>query len=127
MNFIKYDNEFSKYIRLKYADENGICSCYTCGNNYYWKYIQNGHFFSRAHILTRYHENNCRPQCLVCNVQKDGNLEIYKKKLIKEIGKDEFNVLIELKKIDIKIMKYELDELLIFWRAEIKRMLKVIS
>ena len=32
----KLDAVFSEYIRRKYADKNGIVSCYTCGKKKFW-------------------------------------------------------------------------------------------
>jgi hypothetical protein len=68
----KLDANFSLYMRLKYANKNGIVDCYTCGKSYHYKKIQNGHFISRKHYSTRWNENNCRPQCYSCNVMKYG-------------------------------------------------------
>lgn len=57
------DTYFSQYIRNKYS-VNGICTCYTCGKKLPIKQMQNGHFISRGYLVTRWNENNCRPQCL---------------------------------------------------------------
>jgi hypothetical protein len=35
---------FSKYIRLKNADEFGWCVCITCGIPKFWKEIHAGHY-----------------------------------------------------------------------------------
>jgi hypothetical protein len=36
--------------------------------------MQCGHFIPRAHMFTRFSEDNTRPQCKNCNEHKDGNL-----------------------------------------------------
>jgi len=41
------DSIFSRYIRLSYADNNGMVKCVTSGDMYHWKNIQNGHFITR--------------------------------------------------------------------------------
>ena len=68
----KLDVVFSKYIRLSNSDNNGYCTCVTCGNKFYWKEIQAGHFMSRKHYSTRWDENNVKPQCVACNVYRAG-------------------------------------------------------
>ena len=61
------DFVFSRYIRLKYADENGYVKCFTCPEFLFWKEIENGHYVSRSNQATRFLEDNCRPQCGFCN------------------------------------------------------------
>ena len=68
---------FSRYIRLKEADQNGIAFCYTCADRYHWKVLQCGHFIPRAHMYTRFSEDNCHQQCGHCNGAKRGNLVVY--------------------------------------------------
>jgi hypothetical protein len=65
---------FSQVVRLSYADEYGNVECYTCGTVKHWKQMQCGHFIPRAHMFTRFSEDNTRPQCKNCNEHKDGNL-----------------------------------------------------
>lgn len=75
------DLVFSKYIRLKYADENGMVKCYTCPTVEPWTMITNGHYISRQHMFLRWDERNCKPQCDMCNVKKHGNIKAYTKQL----------------------------------------------
>lgn len=75
---------FSRYIRLKEADEHGNVLCYTCADKYHWKAIQCGHFIPRAHMYTRFSEDNTRPQCDRCNRVKRGNLAVYAANLEEE-------------------------------------------
>jgi len=67
----KLDKVFSIYIRRRYAD-NDIAECFTCGKQDHWKKLQNGHFQSRRHYATRWHELNCQTQCPSCNVFRYG-------------------------------------------------------
>lgn len=70
------DGVFSEYIRLFYADFNGMCRCVTCGKVGFWKEkngIQNGHYVTRGSTNTRFDERNCHPQCQDCNMWKDKN------------------------------------------------------
>jgi len=82
----KLDAVFSMYIRLKYADNKGMVSCYTCNVKKHWKEMQNGHYISRRHYCTRWLETNCHPQCVGCNVFNQGNSPSYALHLIKDYG-----------------------------------------
>lgn len=84
----KLDEVFSKYIRLKYSDERGYCRCISCGKVHFWKQIQNGHYMSRRHLSTRWSEDNCRPQCVACNIFNQGAAQMYRRNLVAEIGED---------------------------------------
>lgn len=81
------DIYFSRYIRLLHS-EDGLCTCYTCGKVLPIKEIENGHFMKREHKTTRYHENNCRPQCKTCNgdTKHNGKQLEFEENLINEIG-----------------------------------------
>jgi hypothetical protein len=41
------DKWFSLYIRLRYATDEGMAQCYTCGKVDHYKKLQCGHFMSR--------------------------------------------------------------------------------
>ena len=75
------DRWFSIYIRLKYADDNGMVACYTCGSKKNWKELQNGHFVSRGYLATRFDETNVRVQCWGCNGFGGGRLAVFATKL----------------------------------------------
>lgn len=77
---------FSRYIRQSYANDFGMVACYTCPAIKPVSEMQNGHFVSRAHLNTRYDEANCRPQCVGCNVFKNGNYTEFAFRLLKEVG-----------------------------------------
>jgi hypothetical protein len=82
----KADKYFSLYIRLKNADENGICRCITCGNHKHYKDIQLGHWRRRGLQPTRYDERNCAPQCVRCNKLRSGEPEIFEEVLKQNLG-----------------------------------------
>lgn len=98
------DKWFSVYIRIKYAYRivNGevICQCIINPNIIkHAKNMDNGHCFSRSFLLTRYEEDNCRPQNRSSN-RFSGEADHYKfiDNLKKEIGEERFNRLDELRK-----------------------------
>lgn len=61
------DAIFSKFIRLKYADKDGLVKCFTCDIKKHWTLMQNGHFVKRGNLFLRFDERNCRPQESICN------------------------------------------------------------
>lgn len=126
-NLIKrLDKIFSEYIRLKYADKNGIVKCYTCDKKAYWKGegMQNGHFISRSSRILRWREENCRPQCYRCNVMRYGESYIFGVKLNQEFG---YNIadelLIESKKI-IKQSDQDLLDLINLYQEKVETLKK---
>lgn len=78
------DAIFSKYIRLKYADKKGIVQCYTCPTKLPISQIHNGHYVHRQDLATRWLEQNCRPQCSICNSKHNDDREPFKQLLEKE-------------------------------------------
>lgn len=80
------DAVFSKYIRNYHTDKKGSLYCYTCGKHGKVKTMQCGHFVSRQYLATRWDENNCRPQCVGCNVWGNGQLLDFEEKLKKELS-----------------------------------------
>lgn len=80
------DSVFSLHIRNKYADKDGIIQCYTCPFRGPVKKMQCGHLVSRFYLATRYDERNCRPQCITCNVWRNGRTPEFAANLQKELG-----------------------------------------
>lgn len=79
-----FDALFSQYIRRKYANEEGMVKCYTCSTIKHWKEIQNGHWIPRNNLATRFSEDNCRPQCVACNMFQHGMPDVFAVNLIKD-------------------------------------------
>lgn len=121
----KLDEIFSQYIRLKHSDSNGVCRCITCGKPVFWKDIQNGHYMSRVYRSTRFDENNCRPQCMPCNVFLHGNISKYRKALVEELG-GEMVDMIETKawSITMKYTALEYEEMYYKYKEEVEMLRK---
>jgi hypothetical protein len=86
-----------------------------------WKKIQNGHFMGRAKYATRWHEDNCRPQCYGCNVMQQGrqydfglNLDREREGLAEEMHR--------LSLTTVKFQTYELEEMLKHYLQKVKEM-----
>ncbi|MCH9716335.1 MAG: recombination protein NinG [Gammaproteobacteria bacterium] len=114
----KLDAEFSRYIRLKYADHNGYVKCYTCKRvKHYKDSMQCGHFLSRRYYSTRWSEDNCRPQCYGCNVHSQGRQYEYALNLNKEYGYDIAEELLQISRETVKISTPELLEKIEYYKV----------
>lgn len=111
------DKWFSLYIRNKFS-KNGKCVCYTCGALKDIKQIQNGHFVSRSYLATRFDEDNCRPQCVGCNLFGGGKPFEFEERLKKELGEKKVE---EMKRRRNDITKY------FPYEQEIERYKKLVS
>ena len=118
----KLDKIFSIYVRLKYADSNGNVKCYTCDNTHHYKSIQNGHFQSRRYMSTRFHVNNCKPQCYACNVGLHGQQYIFGVNLDREHGKGTAETMVLLSKQQKKFSAEEFKELIKFYTEEVENL-----
>lgn len=117
----KLDEVFSKYIRVKYSKK-GYCQCISCGKHLHWKQIQNGHYMSRRYFSTRWSEDNCRPQCVACNMFNQGNAQAYRLGLIKEIGEQRVNLIeARARQETCKYGEFELQALITHYTNELKR------
>ena len=118
----KLDAIFSKYIRLYYSDHTGYVECYTCGISKPVKEMQCGHFQSRRHYSTRWHENNCRPQCVKCNMFNQGQQYIFGLKLTDDIGKEAVEDLINLSRKTVKTTEDEYKILINYYTLKLKEL-----
>lgn len=119
------DKIFSRYIRIKYAMQNGYCRCISCGRIHHWKEIQNGHYMSRRHLSTRWAEDNCRPQCVACNIFNQGNAQAYRVALIKEIGEQRVNLIeARARQETCKYSEFELKTLIDHYKKEVEKIAK---
>lgn len=80
------DRLHSIQVRSRVVNERGETACYTCGKWSHWKKLHCGHFLSRYYKAARWDDDNCRPQCMMCNLWKRGDPITFRQNLIKEIG-----------------------------------------
>ena len=101
------DTYFSRYIRVLNSF-NGRCTCFTCGTIKDIKDCDNGHYLKREHKATRYHEDNCKPQCRTCNgdTKHNGKQAEFRVNLVNLIGEEKVVKLEELAKTSIKADGY---------------------
>ncbi len=106
------DEEFSRFIRMKYADKNGLVTCFTCGKVHNWKSVDNGHWQLRKNLATRWNPDNCRPQCITCNQFKEGLQEKFENNLIRTIGQTRVDEVFRLAHTQVKISEPEAQAML---------------
>lgn len=117
----KLDTVFSQYIRLKYADNNGMVKCYTCGRYHHWKEMDAGHYISRRHYGTRWEERNVRPQCTACNIYNQGSADSFCRNLIKEYGVEVLDLLAVKKNNIFKLNSFTLNLLITEYKEKLKQ------
>ena len=113
------DSVFSVYIRKKYADEEGNVACYTCGKKTAWQHIQNGHFISRSYLATRWHENNCRPQDVGCNIFGNGKPLDFEENLKRELGEQYVEDMKKLRHTPVKYDRHWYTEKINYYKAKL--------
>jgi hypothetical protein len=93
----KLDTLFSRYIRLRDANQYGYCRCISCGKIVHWQECDAGHYVNRKHMSLRYDEKNVNAQCRSCNRFDEGNAAGYHAGLVKKYGEGVIQYL-EIKK-----------------------------
>jgi hypothetical protein len=113
------DKYFSQVVRLRSADKRGYVPCYTCSKVLHWKKIQCGHYISRNKLATRFDFDNCRPQCMACNIFKKGNYPDFASRLVGQMG---LTILADLVDRSNKTVKYsfcDYAEMIDAWKDEL--------
>lgn len=122
----KLDVIFSKYIRLRDADENGYVKCVTCDYVGYWfkGKIQNGHYIRRNVLITRFDETNCHGQCESCNLWKDKNemQMTYRESMVKMYGTRKVNKLEASRHQTMKVDKHWYKEKIEHYKKLVKEL-----
>lgn len=119
------DKWFSLYIRLREANELGMCKCFTCGIvRHYKDGMQNGHFQSRKHLATRFDEQNCQVQCVKCNVYAWGEQYKFSLALDSKYGKGKAEALQYLARTTLKISRVEYVEKISYYKLLVDNLKK---
>ena len=121
MNDKKLWKAFSEYIRRRDADENGICTCFTCGFKGEWKRFDCGHGIGRQHWATRYNEKNNHAQCKRCNGFEGGRREVYKERMNQKYGANTWELMELASKKAKKLSQFEIDVLEQHYKSLIKK------
>jgi hypothetical protein len=105
----KLDRVFSRYIRLKNADETGTVQCCTCGKLLHWGDSHASHFVSRRHMSVRFDERNVHVCCP-------------RKYIIETYGMETFNELLRLKRVNMKWLRSDLEEMIAVYQMKTKQL-----
>ena len=122
MSVANLDKHFSRYIRLKWANNQGYVACCTCGSMFFWKEIHCGHFMSRRHKSTRWHEKNCLPQCVSCNTFNQGQQYKMGKEINKRFGEGTADILLIQSRKAFRATTFEIDALTTFYKKQINNL-----
>lgn len=107
------DRVFSIYVRLI-----GPKVCYTCGKA---GTLQCGHFVSRQYLATRWELDNCRPQCVGCNLFGNGQLLDFEENLIKELGAERVSELKQMRHQVLKLKREWYEEKIAFYEIKLEQ------
>lgn len=118
------DECFSLYIRLKDSDLKGHVKCITCPEVKPFSQIDCGHFMLRHHIGTRWDEQNCGPQCQVCNRVNYGEGHKFEAHIDGTHGKGMGDILRMRARSITKLFDWELQEKIDHYKAEVSRLKK---
>lgn len=118
----KLDAIFSQYVRLK-ASINGYGKCFTCGVIKHYKEAHNGHWIPRNILATRFHEDNCRFQCIGCNLYANGKFIEFRINLVKEIGEQRVKKLEQLKFSIFKVDSRWYEEQILHYKEAVDNLL----
>ena len=118
------DKWFSLYIRLRDATTEGLSQCFTCGKIDHYKKLQCGHFQSRRHLSTRWHEWNCQVQCVKCNMFEQGEQWKFGISLNGKYGEGTSNELGFLAQQNGKKMAWELEESILYYKSIVNKLKK---
>jgi hypothetical protein len=116
---------FSIFIRLRDADKNGICKCFTCNKRRPWKEMHCGHGLGRQFWGTKYSEINNHAQCVQCNSFEEGKKEIYKQKVLEKYGPKAWDKLELAKAAGRTLSQFEVDQLTIHYQKEVEKLKKI--
>ncbi len=119
------DKWFSLYIRLRDADELGLVQCFTCNRfKHYKSGMQNGHFQSRSHLATRFCQTNCQPQCVGCNMFKQGEQYKFAINLNAKYGEGTAEELQFKARNTIKLSRVDYEEKITYYKEAVKNLKK---
>ena len=80
---------------------------------------------SRRYMSTRFSEDNCRPQCVACNIFNQGNIQMYRRALIKQIGEQRVDLIEVRARTENKNWSlFEYNQLIAFYQKEVDKLLE---
>ena len=119
------DKWFSLYIRLREATAEGSIQCFTCSRiSHYRSGMQCGHFQSRRHHSTRWHEKNCQVQCVKCNMYEQGEQFRFGIGLDHKYGEGTAEELEFLSRMVMKFSRVDYEEKISYYKSAVDKLKK---
>ena len=119
------DKWFSLYIRLREATAEGSIQSFTCSRiSHYKSGMQCGHFQSRRHHSTRWHEQNCQVQCVKCNMYEQGMQWQFGINLDSKYGEGTAEELEFLAKMLMKFSRVDYEEKISYYKSAVDKLKK---
>lgn len=114
---------FSKVIKLRYSEDGRHTYCFTCGKHLEIGVSSThaGHFLVKsAYSFHYFNENNVRPQCYHCNINKSGDTAVFQRNLELEIGKEAVEEMFETRHtVEKRNRQWYLDQIE-YYKEELK-------
>ena len=111
-----------RMVRLKAADDDGMCVCWSCGKPGHWSEMQGGHFIERKKTATKADEANIHPQHSNCNLwemKKASTVLDYRRKMVDYYGEAFVNDLIARSKQTFKPSREWIAEQVQYFKEQI--------
>lgn len=124
MNDEKLETAFSIYIRVRDADDDGYCRCFTCSHVAYWNKMDCGHGISRSRKGVKYDEKNNHPQCKSCNRHRDGMQAVYQRRVEQVYGAGSWETLLTEARKVIRWTQSDIDAMTKEYREKTKFIIK---
>ena len=75
-------------------------------------------------MSTRFAEDNCRPQCVACNIFNQGNIQMYRRALVRSIGEQRVDLIeVRARKESRNWSLFELKQMIAYYKKEVDRLL----
>jgi hypothetical protein len=120
-----------KLVRLKHADDNGYCTCVTCGKVDHWKSMDGGHFIPKGNSsYWALVEENIHPQCKGCNgfgMRYGTAAQQYTLYMVDTYGRDFVDEMEAKKGNMVKYYKKDYEEMTKIWNEQIREHLSRIG
>lgn len=120
-------DSFSRYIRLRdclhttQTAQKG--ACFTCGRVHPYKELQSGHFVAGRGNSVLFDELGVRAQCRRCNIFKNGEPLIYRRKLVDLYGEEIVRAMEDKRWRPKQYKVFELDTLNLYYRNKYEELL----
>ena len=86
--------------------------------------MQNGHFQSRGFLATRFDEENCQPQCVGCNMFKQGEQYKFALNLDSKYGEGKAEELEILAKSVVKFSRIDYEDKISYYGTLVEKLKK---